>query len=146
MSDELFAVLEYLVNHPQIPYKSIDQLFGNNAPLVLCLRDMDYVLIKQENPNLWYLLPEDQQQDYFVFLSSPGLEAYRLEKKIRDEQAAEKAEQKRKEEIEEERWRKEARRSWLQFFLNALFGLIGFAAGVWVEHYFAILEVVLAIL
>ena len=89
MSDELFAVLEYLANHPQIPYKTIDHLFGDNAHLVLHLRDMEYVSIKQENPNLRHLLPEDQQQDYFVFIKSEGLEAYRLEKKMRDERAKE---------------------------------------------------------
>lgn len=94
MSDELFSVLEYLKNHPQIPYKSIHDLFGVDAHLVLRLRDMGYVEIKQENPNLWYLLPKDQRQDYFVFLKSDGLEAYRLEKKMREQDARSKPQEK----------------------------------------------------
>jgi len=94
MSDELFSVLEYLVNHPQTPYKSIYSLFGNNSHLVLQLKNLKYVSIKQENPNLWYLLPQDQRKDYFIFLTSKGLEAYRLEKKKREQDSRSKTQEK----------------------------------------------------
>lgn len=57
-----------------------------------------------------------------------------------------KEERKSAENAEEVRWREDARRSWIQFWLGALFSCIGFGAGVFVEHYFTILEIILAFL
>ena len=56
------------------------------------------------------------------------------------EDAKRKADQQIQERKVDERWRKDARRSWVQFAMNALFGLLGFIAGILVEGKFDILE------
>lgn len=63
----------------------------------------------------------------------------RLEKE-REEQAKRDAE----DIAVDRRWRKDASRSWLQFWLNVLFGAIGFTAGVFIEHYFAVFDALLS--
>lgn len=62
-----------------------------------------------------------------------------------EERAYHKAEKSAQEQATQKRWSKDARRSWIQFWLNLLFSIIGFAAGIFAEHYFAILEVLLAL-
>ena len=62
-----------------------------------------------------------------------------------EQRAREEAARKARDQAEEKRWRQDARRSWAQFWLGGLFGLIGFAAGVAVEHWFSVLELLLAL-
>lgn len=62
-----------------------------------------------------------------------------LQQKARED-AKRKSDQQVQERKIDERWRKDARRSWVLFALNALFGLLGFIAGVLVEEKFDILE------
>ena len=62
------------------------------------------------------------------------------EKQAKQEEEARLAEQ-----AEDKRWRIDDRRSWLQFWLSILFSFIGFVGGVFIEHYFAILELICAI-
>ena len=84
-----------------------------------CLRDRAYVLISR----------------YEEFLD-----------KERRDNACKEARKQAEEEAADKRWRKDACRSWLQFWLGILFSAIGFVSGVFVEHYFTILEVVFAII
>lgn len=83
--------------------------------------------------------------DYYV--RDLGLSAMlEFEDKLHEESrknAEAKEERKSAENAEEIRWRKDANRSWIQFWLGALFSCIGFFAGVLIEHYFAILEFLL---
>ena len=71
---------------------------------------------------------------YFYVLTSLGKESMRLEKKRRKEEAEEKARQHMKEQAEEKRHKADVRRSWVQFFLQALFGFASFCAGVYVQY------------
>ena len=64
--------------------------------------------------------------------------------KEREKQTRQEAAAKASEEAADKRWRKDASRSWIQFWLGILFSAIGFAAGVFVEYYFAVLEIVFA--
>ena len=80
----------------------------------------------------------------FYAISPSGLAAMlefedQLQQKARED-AKRKSDQQVQERKIDERWRKDMRRSWVQFALNALFGLLGFIAGVLVEGKFDILE------
>lgn len=90
-------------------------------------------LVKVDGNGDYYLPPKT-----FVLISRYEEQ---LEKE-NDEHAREDAE----EAAADWRWRRDAHRSWLQFGLNLIFSVVGFAAGVFVEHYFAILELFFALI
>ena len=75
----------------------------------------------------------------FYAISPSGLAAMLEFEDQLQQKAREDAKRKSDQQVDE-RWRKDARRSWVQFALNALFGLLGFIAGVLVEEKFDILE------
>lgn len=137
MSDELFRVLEFFVAAKRmVSLKEIHELFGDDAHLVLRLRDMGFVSVKQENPNLLYLLPPEQREDYFVFITSDGLEAFRLEKKARDDRAQEKAERAAERAADradaDENRQKQLRHDWRIAIFNAV---TGFVLGAIADHF-----------
>lgn len=66
------------------------------------------------------------------------LEYEELLQKRAEEDAQNKADQEARDQAADERWRKDAVRSWTQFWLGVLFSVIGFVSGVIVEHFFTV--------
>lgn len=73
------------------------------------------------------------------------LEYENVLKQEAESRARHEAEQAAQEQMTQKRWDRDTVRSWIQFWLNVLFSTLGFAAGIFVEHYFSILELLLAL-
>ena len=88
------------------------------------------------------LIKTDPKGDLYL-ASQASLLMQRYEEQLEKERAdyaRQEAAQKSSEEATDKRWRKDAFRSWAQFWLGILFSAIGFVAGAFVEHYFAVLD------
>lgn len=132
------------------------------------LSDTEYKLlcrVRDNDPELDFELPPDERSLLNAFhssklvkvsingkyyLSDKGNQALIRYAALLEKEAKEHAEHKvdneAAERSTENRWRKDARRSWIQFWLNALFGLISFFVGVVLEHFFSIIDLLMKIL
>ena len=145
LSDPLYNLLGYFANG--------EIVFSDQYPSHLPNWDLFPVLLSRDlvekvpiNPNeLIYHIDKPLRTSYYA-ISAPGKALYSLEKEIRIDRSRQEEADKAAKQAEEKRWRKDASRSWIQFWLTTFFSVIGFAVGVFVEHYFAILEVFLAII
>lgn len=142
LSDDEFAALEYLVTVGHVFAKDVE--FPRYWDFVR-LKSLDFAKMEFPDPNFLYMLPEDRREAYQFKITTTGYNEYLRLKQVRDERTKQEESDEAAKQAEDKRWRKDVSRSWVQFWLNILFSAIGFAAGVFIEHYFAILEVLLVI-
>lgn len=128
----------------RLQYEFLRQYRNEHLPSPSSLSKEDRAIFKSclSDHYIKYHLASDRIA--FPTISPSGLAALlefedQLQQKARED-TKRKANQQIQERKVDERWRKDARRSWVQFALNALFGLLGFIAGVLVEGKFDILE------
>ena len=86
----------------------------------------------------------DAAGNWFYVLSPAGLSALiqfedELQQKA-DEDARQRAAKREDDRIANDRWHRDARRSWIQFTINGIFSIIGFVLGLIAEFRFDILE------
>lgn len=86
----------------------------------------------------------DTAGNWFYVLSPAGLCALvhfedELQQKA-EEDARQRAAKREDDRISDERWHRDARRSWMQFAINGIFSIVGFALGIIAEFRFDILE------
>lgn len=122
-------------------------VFAQDIPIhdyhyFLQAKEMKLVEMHLPDPNFLYTLPEDRRQAYQFFLTDTGVTACELLMDRAHQAAVQKAEQEKEkqssQQAADERWRKDAVRSWTQFWLGVLFSVIGFVSGVIVEHFFTV--------
>lgn len=126
---------DFLLRYKALGCPLPSKLSGDDLSLFRSCESADYIRQATDIDGNWFLEISD-------FGTAAMLE-YRdqLQRKA-EEEAKRKAEEQAKEQAADKRWRKDSRRSWVQFWLNALFGLIGFVAGLLMEHYFAWIELI----
>ena len=130
MSDERFSVLSHFANVERLWDDEVLHYFPEPHQL-LSLCDQGYLIHKKENPNLLYLLPDDRKDAYFYIISSDGLEAYRLEKQIRDINAQASNEKRKRDHQDRFRF-------FLRLFVDLLIAVLGFLSGAFFEHFFSV--------
>lgn len=128
----------------RLQYEFLRQYRNEHLPLLSALSAEDRAISKSCRDDHYIKQYMASDGNVFYAISPSGLAALlefedQLQQKA-GEDAKRKADQQIQERKVDERWRKDARRSWVQFALNALFGLLGFIAGVLVEGKFDILE------
>lgn len=145
LSDPLFNLLKIFANG-EIVYSDQYPEHLPNWELFPTLLSRGLVTKVAIDPNELIRYADKPMRTFYYEISSDGKALYFLENEIRIERASQEKADELTKQVEDKRWRKDASRSWIQFWLTILFGAIGFAAGVFIEHYFAILEVLLAII
>jgi hypothetical protein len=88
----------------------------------------------------------DSWIDGSVALRAEGEDALRAAEEEDEQHAAEKADRDRKEALEQKRWRKDARRSWVQWTVTTVLTIASFFAGAAVEKLTGFVEWIAAIL
>ena len=127
----------------RLQYEFLRQYRNEHLPLLSALSAEDRAISKSCRDD--HYIKQYMASDGNVFYAAALLEFEdQLQQKARED-TKHKADQQIQERKVDERWRKDARRSWVQFALNALFGLLGFIAGVLVEGKFDILEFFLSL-
>ena len=124
-------------------YAFLNKIRTKNPSEILTLTAEEQALVSRFKKEKW--IGVNSNGDYFV-RDFGFLAALEFEDKLNEEarkNAEAKEERKSAENAVEVRWRKDANRSWIQFWLNVFFSCIGFFAGVFVEHYFAVFEFLL---
>lgn len=128
----------------RLQYEFLRQYRDERFPLFSSLSAEDRAIFKSCRDDHYIKQYMASDGNVFYAISPSGLAAMlefedHLQQKARED-AKRKSDQQVQERKIDERWRKDVRRSWVQFALNALFGLLGFIAGVLVEGKFDILE------
>ena len=138
LSDECYEILLSL-SDPMVGREMDDIPTPKGTQPLLYLCSKGYI-----EATLWKPADESHPVGTHGYCLTPeGQEALSLETKRREREAKEESEKHREAELQDIRWRKDARRSWVQWTITTVIAFLSFFSGAVVEKFTGFVEWIL---